>query len=52
MKQSDIISKDVTGEERLQKALDEISTLTKQLHDQKTEFDEKVYLFMLDRDTE
>lgn len=42
LKQSEFISKDVEGEERLKKALDEIGTLTKQLYDQKTEFDDKV----------
>jgi predicted transcriptional regulator len=42
IKQSEFISKDLSGEERLQKALDEISNLTKKLHEQKTEFDNKV----------
>jgi predicted transcriptional regulator len=42
IKQSEFISKDLSGEERLQKALEEISNLTKKLHEQRTEFDDKV----------
>lgn len=42
VKQSELISKDLAEEERLQKALQEISDLTKKLNEQKTEFDEKV----------
>jgi hypothetical protein len=36
------MTKELSGEERLQKALEEISNLTKKLHEQRTEFDEKV----------
>lgn len=42
VKQNEFISKDLAGEERLQKALNEISDLTKKLCEQKTEFDDKV----------
>ena len=42
VKQNEFISKDLSGEERLQKALNEISDLTKKLCEQKTEFDDKV----------
>ena len=42
VKQNEFISKDLEGEEQLQKALNEISDLTRKLCEQKTEFDDKV----------
>ncbi|XP_028390849.1 shootin-1-like isoform X2 [Dendronephthya gigantea] len=42
VKQSELISKELSGKDKLKEALEEISNLTKKLHEQRTEFDEKV----------
>lgn len=42
--QREIISQDLSGKDRLKKALEEINTLTNKLQEQRTEFDDKVYL--------